>query len=178
MNKLFKAVSPLIATLLLIAVALVIAGILYTWTSSYFKLQTQEFETATTTQTECAFAGLSIDDSINSVTCCDLNVTDQLDSLSRLTFKLSNTGTKDFNGDFTILASDGNNLVTLAYTPNLGKGAFVLVNCSDSLTESNGCRRTSLLVDFNQLTSLVTLRVTPSDCPNKYDESTSCRTST
>lgn len=173
----YKGVSPLIATLLLIAVALVIAGILYTWSSSYFKLQTTEFETATGAQTACAFVGIEIDDSISSPTRCDFNATDQLSSMNRLSFKLSNAGTTDLNGEFTITATDGNNVVTLAYTPNLKVGSFVIIRCTNSTTETNGCRRTST-ADFNALDGMTSLRVTPTDCPSKYDETNNCTTST
>jgi len=178
MNKALKGVSPLIATLLLIAVALVLAGILYTWSSVYFTQQISQIEEATTAQAACAFAGLDIDDSTNSATRCDFNATDRpLDSLSRLTFKLSNTGTVDFNGDLTITASDGNTVVTLVYTPNLSKGVFVQVNCTNTTTPTNNCSRTST-ADLNLLTSLTSLRVTSSDCPTKYAESSNCSTST
>jgi len=177
MNKALKGVSPLIATLLLIAVALVLAGILYTWSSVYFTQQITQIEQSTTVQAACAFAGLDIDDSTTSGTRCDFNATDQLDSLNRLRIKLSNTGTVDFNGDLTITATDGNNVVTLVYTTNLSKGAFVLVNCTNTTTPTNNCSRTST-ADLDLLTSLTSLRVTPSDCPTRYDESSNCSTST
>jgi flagellin-like protein len=50
-----KGISPLVATVLLIAVTMTIAGMLAYWASSFVKTQTQQFENQTLT-TECRFA--------------------------------------------------------------------------------------------------------------------------
>jgi len=49
-----KGISPLVATVLLIAVTMTIAGMLAYWASSFVKTQTGQFENQTTT--ECKFA--------------------------------------------------------------------------------------------------------------------------
>lgn len=178
MKKALKGVSPLIATLLLIAVSLVVAGILYTWSTVYFTAQTTQIEQSTVAQAACAFAGIDIDDSTTSSTRCDINVSNAFPDLQpRLTLKLSNTGTRDLNGDFTITVTDGNSVVTFLYTPNLQVGSFVLVRCANSTTTVNGCKRTSTPADLNLMSTVTSMRVTSLDCPTRYDESSNCRIS-
>jgi flagellin-like protein len=50
-----KGISPLVATVLLIAVTMTIAGMLAYWASSFVKTQTTQFENQTLA-TECRFA--------------------------------------------------------------------------------------------------------------------------
>ena len=183
-----KAVSPLIATLLLIAVALVIAGILYVWSSTYFNQQTESFNTTTVAQTECAFAGVNIEDSSTAANACDFNKSDRTNNYSigaldanKLSFKLSNTGTYDLTQDFTIIIDDGNRVVTAAYLGDLAKGTFAIVQCNDASTSgTTGCVRTSTTT-FRELalgSTIKSVRIVPTQCPSKYDETTRCTTST
>lgn len=153
-----KAISPLIATLLLIAVALVIAGILYVWSSAYFSSQLRETEEGITVQTQCTFAGINIKE-------CDLNTTS-----NEISILLENTGQVDFTKDFTIQADDGNNVANGTYTEDLSKGTFNRLTCKATGT-------TCTMTGISNLTSLNTLRVTPTDCPQNYDETTNCTTS-
>jgi len=52
-----KGVSPLVASVLLIAVTMTIAGVLAYWASSFVK---QSLPSLNTTESECRFAGFSI----------------------------------------------------------------------------------------------------------------------
>ena len=164
-----KAVSPLIATLLLIAVALFFAGILYVWSSSFAITTTQQLENSTQDQTACAFSGVKLEDLSSDPNRCDFNSTYP----EKLKFKLSNTGTSDLNKNFTILVDDGNAVVTLSYTPNLAKGTFKIVTCIQDV--SGDCTVTD--GNLSWLGSIKGVRVTPGDCPTRYDETTSCNNS-
>jgi len=56
-----KGVSPLIATVLLIAAVIAIAGIISVWLTSFTRTTTTSVETTATNQTKCAGAYLKID---------------------------------------------------------------------------------------------------------------------
>ena len=56
-----KGVSPLIATVLLIAAVIAIAGIISIWLTSFTRTTTSSVETTATNQTKCAGAYLKID---------------------------------------------------------------------------------------------------------------------
>ena len=91
-----KGVSPLIATILLVAISLAIAGMLYSWMAQYATTQTSKYTTSSGTQLQCSQAGGI---QINSCTHTGSNFKLQIES----------TGDIDLNG-FTIAAlySDGN----------------------------------------------------------------------
>jgi len=56
-----KGISPLIATVLLIAAVIAIAGIISIWLTSFTRTTTSSVETTATNQTKCAGAYLKID---------------------------------------------------------------------------------------------------------------------
>lgn len=56
-----KAISPLIATVLLIAFTLTVATILANWVSTFIKTQTEEVGEKSTVKIKCAFGSLEID---------------------------------------------------------------------------------------------------------------------
>jgi flagellin-like protein len=72
-----KGISPLVATVLLIAVTMTIAGMLAYWASSFVKTQTGQFENQTLTS-ECRFADFKFYS-------CNYNSTSQ-----QMTFVLEN----------------------------------------------------------------------------------------
>ncbi len=75
----FKAISPLVAAVLLVAITMTIAGMLAFWASTFIKTQTETFENQTQ-QTKCSFASIDIFD-------CSYDT-----SSGTLTLVLQNTG--------------------------------------------------------------------------------------
>jgi len=150
-----KAVNPIIATILLIAVVLVLIGIFVVWGQTFTKEKTQEIETITEGQVNCAYAGVRISD------CNFFNASD------KIAFRVNNTGSINLS-DFTISVFDGTNLVKGTYVRTITPGTFQLFDSTAStyFTVSQG--------SMGSLTAATKVRVTPTDCPSNYDEQTNC----
>ena len=153
MNKIIKAVSPLIATILLVAVALAIAGILYSWSQTYFVYQTDSVTESTQNPVDCAYANIEIN---------DCNYT----SANGLTFILNSTGTVNFLKGFKIAALTNTDVkVESSITNTLNAGDFISI-------KSTNFSNSSSYASLN--TPLKRVRVTPIDCPEKYTQVTTC----
>jgi len=70
-----KGVSPLVATVLLIAATVAIAGIISVWLTSFTRTTTTSVETTATNQTKCAGAYLKIDSVSRNITPSAYNAT-------------------------------------------------------------------------------------------------------
>ncbi|UCG95410.1 MAG: hypothetical protein JSV92_05250 [archaeon] len=101
-----KGISPLIATILLIAFVIAVGGVLSGWLISFSRESTEEARVRGETDIKCSYAGLYISDA----TC---NSTDP----GKLTLITENTGSEDLT-DFSItVIYDNNTAFTLQVTP-------------------------------------------------------------
>ena len=146
-----KAVSPILASLFLIIIAVVLAGVFFVATRGLAQDRLTEVQTATVGQVDCAYAGVQVND-------CNF-----LNSSDKITFRLVNTGQATLSA-FTISAWDGTNLVKASFSKSVSPGTFVFADSSVSAnwTTADGA--------ISNLTSLRTLRVTPTACPANYYE--------
>lgn len=120
-----KGVSPLIATILLVAVSLSLAGILYSWAS----------QNATSTVT-------SVDETQKQWDFCKgvtLNIEQgcKYDPSTGINFILYNNSTVDFDGNITIVVIGANDLIhTATVVPNFQGGAMVINSATYSPSDA------------------------------------------
>ena|GEM_PF-805543 len=152
-NRFGKAVSPLIATILLVAVALAITGILYSWSQTYVKRETQNISDLTADQIGCSYAAIELSE-------CAYNTS------TGLSFWLDNIGRADLNGGIDITVIDSaNNEATGTITSVIAKGAIKPIKTSTLTTASS----------FLNLTApLKLIKVYPKKCSEKAATLTSC----
>jgi len=118
-----KGISPLVASVLLIAITMSVAGILAFWVSSY---TSQTLPKTNRTEEECRFSNLEI-------WSCNLNT-----QTGKVTFTLHNIGLYDI-GDLKVFVVLNDNTVTPPVSLNgtLLKGeykSFVLENSSTNVS--------------------------------------------
>lgn len=99
-----KGISPLIATILLIAFVIAVGGILSGWLISFTKERTEEARIRGETDIKCSYASLYISDA-------DWNSTDE-----KLSLTVENTGSEDLS-DFDVTVIYSNNS---AFTVEVG----------------------------------------------------------
>lgn len=153
MKERTKAVSSMIATVLLVAVSLAIAGILYSWSQTYLTRETVQISEVTSKQVDCAYANIEILE-------CKYTQT------GGLSFILNSIGSVDMPGGFklSVLAADDKRAES-SISSGLEAGNFQAINSEDL------DNRTAYL----QLeTPLKRIRITPDDCPEKYTEVVKC----
>lgn len=150
MNR--KAVNPIIATMFLILIGVAIAGLIWNWSQSYTRTQTQSLLTGSTEQVECTYAGLFIRS-------CSIGT-------GGLFFTLQNSGSVDMEDGFTIILVDADNTqVNATITNDLSAGDSLDVNSSSFSNPA----------DFQgRALPIKALRVVPETCSNRYTEITSC----
>ena len=148
-----KAVSPLIATILLVAVAMAITGILYSWSQTYVKRETTNIAEVTETQIGCSYAAIELSE-------CAYN------SSTGLVFWLTNSGRNDLNAGFTLTVIDSaNNEATGKINSVIEKGVIKPIKTSSLSNPST----------FQSLTTpLKLIQVVPKECPDKATTLTSC----
>lgn len=151
-----KGVDPIIASILLIAVVLVLVGIYVVFGRGFAQERTQEIREVTTAQVSCAYAGISISD-------CNFHAVS-----NRIDFELQNIGTVDLT-DFTLRVSDGTDLVVGTYEKTLKPGAFV-----DFKTTSTDFDVEEGAID--NLDNANKVRVTPVSCPSNFFDTSKCVT--
>jgi flagellin-like protein len=148
-----KALSPLIATILLVAVSLSLAGILYSWSSQNAKETTTSLTETTQKWTDCGAVNLYIE------TGC------RYDPETGISLILMDQSTVaiDENLTMTIIDND-NNIVSKNFAPNF-KGKAMAIN--DSIFE-----------DSEDLKGLVKplqrIRIFVNSCPDKAATTISC----
>lgn len=147
-----RAVSPLIATVLLVAISLSIAGLLFNWMSQFTTEQTTAAaELATTNIVSCGRAGIRIKS-------CDVN-----SSGTGATSVIESTGSIDLNGfNVVVLHADGNvqNITSLFESTTLFAGSFVSLNHP---LDSNA-----------DVSSITQYKVIPVTCPSSSASVTVC----
>ncbi len=120
-----KGMSPLIASVLLIAVTVGVAAILINWFTSYTKGQTSKISSSTTT--ECTYK--NIDFTSNPTYDNDTNT---------LTLKLENSGTSEVNVTDEYIEFEGDsNVYHCTKSINLAAGAPQQVTITNSDCSSN-----------------------------------------
>ena len=101
-----KGISPLIATILLIAFVIAVGGILSGWLISFSKERTEEARIKGETDIKCSYANLYISDA------------DWNDTQTRLSLTIENTGSEDLSDFRMIVIYANNTVVTLEVMPN------------------------------------------------------------
>jgi len=154
-----KGLSPLLATVMLIAITLAISALLGNWFTSMTKTQTDIIEETATRQINCTGALLSITDSI----CSSTN--------QQLKIALTNLGDIVLY-DFSTLAKVNNTFYAnntggpSSTNPlNPGEQYILIYFCSNTTY----CARNA---------TVESLRVSPSNCPGAWTVSTSAKTCT
>jgi len=154
-----KGLSPLIATVLLIAMTLAVATILGGWFSGITKTQTEIMEETTKKQINCTGALLSISD----VMCSS---TDQ-----QLKIAITNLGNTELYG-FSTLAKVNNTF----YENNTGGPSSTnALNPGEQTILVYPCSNTLYCVSNAAIESL---RISPTNCPSAWTVSTERRTCT
>ncbi|MFH1752193.1 MAG: archaellin/type IV pilin N-terminal domain-containing protein [archaeon] len=156
-----KGVSPLIASVLLLVIALAIAGTFYTWGTSFFRTKTAGIDTTTADTIDCAFASIDVKD-------CDFKFSNPADM--NVSFRLVNNGTTSFtqaDNNFMLVVSDldgdWNSETDVNYgTQNLLPGTFAYV------------KEFPVSGSPNALNAPLKVRVISTQCPLVYDEVVSC----
>ncbi len=148
-----KALSPLIATILLVAVSLSLAGILYSWSSQNAKETTASLTDTTQKWTDCSSVNLYIETGCryNTETGISLIVMDQ--------------STVDIDDNLTMTVIDSNNsIISKTFAPNF-KGKAMAINSSvyDDPDELEGL---SLPIQR--------VRIFVNSCPDKAATTISC----
>ena len=148
-----KALSPLIATILLVAVSLSLAGILYSWSSQNAKETTGNLSDTTNKWIDCSAIDIYIDNG------CDYN-----ESIG-LNFIIYDKSTVTIDNNLIMTVIDANNVIKSAtITPNFVGNAMNITSAS----YSNGD-------DFLDLsTPLKKVQVFVESCPDKMTYTTKC----
>jgi len=154
-----KGISPLIATVLLIAMTLAVATIIGSWFTGITKTQTEMLEENTKKQINCTGALLSISD----VICSSTN--------QQLTIAISNLGDTALYGFSTLVKinntyyenSTGGPTSTSALDP--GEQTILVYPCSNTTYCVNNA-------------VIESLRISPTNCPSAWTVSTEGRTCT
>ena len=101
-----KGISPLIATILLIAFVIAVGGILSGWLISFSKERVEEARTKGETDIQCSYSGLSIDDA------------DWNDTETTLSLIVRNSGTEDLTDFRMVVIYTNNTAFTLKVSPS------------------------------------------------------------
>ncbi len=140
-KKKMNAVSPLIATILLVAVALSLAGILYSWSSQSARETTDTITETQARWTECGHVRLSIDVGCN------------YDSDNGLSLVLIDNSTIEIKEELTLMIIDSNNTIaTTTKEPSFSNRAMQITENSE---------------DFLGKESPVRARVFVNSCPDQ-----------
>jgi len=152
-KKQSKAISPLIATILLVAIALALAGILYSWASQNAKEVTNGVTNTTNTVIDCSSIDLYID-----YGCV-------YDATNGVSFILNDNSTVNIDDNLTLTVIDANNSIqTASFAPNF-KGGSMAIN--DTVYSNTS--------DFqNLVTPLKKVQILVKSCPKKATFITSC----
>jgi len=152
-----KGLSPLIATVMLIAITLGVSALLGSWFTSITKTQTEVIEETASKQINCTGALLSIVDIVCSSTDQQLRVA------------ISNLGDIEMYGFSTLVKV--NNTV---YDNNTGGPSIAdPLNPGEQAILTYYCSNTLYCVDN---ATVENLRVSPSNCPGAWTISTSTET--
>jgi len=147
-----KAISPLIATMLLIAIAVAIAALMYIAQERMIRVQQTELLGQSQEVAKCNYAGLFIRD-------CDYNA-------DGLYLTLKNSGTINFTNAFQVrMITADNTVVSGGFDNDLNAGQETLI---DSRNFSNANQ-----FQFRS-EPLKVVRVTPGECQQRFAEADSC----
>jgi flagellin-like protein len=148
-KKKMNAVSPLIATILLVAVALSLAGILYSWSSQSARETTDSTTETINKWSECNHVKLSID-----IGCTYDSTTNGL----RLV--LMDQSTVEITEDLTVMITDANSTIATTTVESDFSNRAMQIRIDDE--------------DFLDLESPVKARVFINSCPEQFATAT-CR---
>lgn len=131
-----KAVSPLIATILLVAVALSLAGILYSWSSQSARETTDTMTETQARWTECSHVRLSID-----IGC-------SYKSATGLSLVLIDNSTVEIKEDLTLMIIDTNNsIATTTIEPSFSNRAMQITEDSEDFLDKESPVRARVFVN-------------------------------
>ncbi|MFH0905809.1 MAG: archaellin/type IV pilin N-terminal domain-containing protein [archaeon] len=152
-SKFSKAVSPLIATILLVAVALSLAAILYSWSSEQAINSTKQVSDKTKAWEECSSINLYIDYGCS------------YDTSTGISFILNDQSSVEIDDNLTLTVIDANNnIVSSSFTPSF-EGRAMLVKSSDF----------SNATDFEDLVEPLSLvKVYMNNCPDRFAKVNNC----
>lgn len=147
-----KAISPLISTMLLIAIAVAIASLMWVSQERIIKAEQTQTIGQGEEQVRCSYAGLFIRD-------CDYNS-------DGLYLTLKNSGTFNFTKPFQVKLIDGATLIAPGgFDNDLNAGQEIIIDSRNFINANQFQFRTE---------PLKSVRVTPGECSNKYAEVDSC----
>jgi len=149
-----KGISPLLATVILIALTLTVAGLLGSWFTSVTRTQTDIIERTATTQINCSSALLEITD----VTCSGGD--------DNIKVTISNLGIDISLYNFTTLVSINN---TYYLNSTGGPNSTDPLDPGEQAILSYYCDNTTYCVNG---ISVGKIRVTSHICPDRYAEKT------
>ncbi len=155
LKKKSKAVSPLIATILLVAVALSLAGILYSWSSQSARETTESITETTEAWGECNYVRINID------TGCSY------DPSTGLSLVLMDNSTVEINDKLNILVTDANGDIATAALETAFTNRAMQIR-SINFEDPNDPE------DFEGLESPVRTRIFVDSCPDQFTTAT-CR---
>lgn len=149
-----KGLSPLIATILLVAVSLSLAGILYSWSSQNAKETTASLTDTTNKWIDCSAVDIYIDNGC------------QYDG-NTINFILFDKSTVQIDNNLILTVIDNNNTIKSAtFLPNFSENVVAMT--VDTGTFSNA-------TDFQDLVEpLKKVQVHVTSCPEKVTISTKC----
>ena len=152
-KKQSKAISPLIATILLVAIALALAGILYSWASQNAKEVTNSVTNTTNNVIDCSSVDLYIDYGCT------------YDPTNGISFILNDSSTVNIDDNLTLTVIDANNNIkTASFAPDFKGGSMAINNTVYSNVS-----------DFQNLaTPLKKVQILVKSCPKKATFITSC----
>lgn len=148
-----KGISPIVATVLLIAFTLAVAGLLGGWLTSLTKTQTDTIEQGTTKAVNCSSAVIDI---VN-VICAN--------SSQQLKVAINNVGQNEL-WDFSVFAAVNN---TFYSNSTGGPNSTNTLKLGEQVILVYGCDKNTYCAN-NALVNKV--RVTPGNCPQAYAEKT------
>jgi len=148
-----RAVSPLIATILLVAVALSLAGILYSWSSQNAKETTDNLSETTSNWNDCSAVNLYIDYGCS------------YDSETGLSFIVMDNSTVEIDNNLSLIVIDADNEITSAtFEPDFQNTAMSVK--TEDLSNAE---------DFHDLAEPIKrVKIFVNSCPDKADTTTSC----
>jgi len=148
-----KALSPLIATILLVAVSLSLAGILYSWSSQNAKETTASLSDTTNKWIDCSAVDIYIDYGCT------------YDPTNGLSFILYDKSTVQIDNNLVMTVIDNNNVIkSVSFLPNFTGNAMAVNNT----VYPNPA-------DFTNLTEpLKKVQVHVTSCPDKMTYTTKC----
>ena len=137
-GELMKGISPLVASVLLIAFAIAVAGLYSGWITSFTKVTTEEVQEQSEKKVTCSYGGIALDDVKYNKTIGNISGTvenTELIVLGNIDFEIFYTNASREKLDLNMVLEPGERNIFIRQVPDMNTTNYdrirVITNCSD-----------------------------------------------